>query len=637
MTVTIGSNISSLKVQRGLGKASSELQGTFERLASGQRINRASDDAAGLAIASALNADSRVFTQALRNVSDGVSILNVAQGGLEALSSVTDRLKELAFQAANGTYSTKQRAALDAEADALTSEYNRIVETTSFNGIKILNGDMRELYLQLGSGIGTTLAAAIGSGLGQFKGLGNIASHLNITTGAGAGSTSIQLADVNRDGKLDMIYGGNSTENAFAIRIGNGDGTFQVETTYAGHFSANSMQLVDFNNDGMLDIVGSGSLGGDVGIALGNGDGSFRYRTIANFGLGGSTNGSGMNGFTIADFNNDGRLDIAGIDNSVTAGSGFSILLGNADGTFSIATTRVGLSINGNAGIRTGDFNGDGRVDLIYNLASGIGNVEIAYGQGDGSFAAGVSLNIGYGESNAVTINDINGDGYDDIVTHGASNALVVTLGNGNGTFKASQSYVTGNGYTSMNLADLNGDGILDYTSVSYSASGRVELRLGNGDGTFKASSTYDIGLATTTSSAIGDVNGDGAVEIFFARNANSITQLSQNKAFASSIETLNLNTRLSALNSLNYIEAASTRISKELSSIGALMSRLAVAGSTIATSREGAKAAESRIMDADVAQETSDLVRRQILQQGASALLGQANQQPALALKLLS
>jgi len=134
VAVKIGSNIESLRAQGTLSRISDRLSSVFERLSSGQRINRASDDAAGLAISSGLNARSRVYNQAVRNVADGISLLSIAEGAIKQLGEITIRQQELAEQAANGIYGTAQRASLNNEARALTSEYNRIIASTQFNG-----------------------------------------------------------------------------------------------------------------------------------------------------------------------------------------------------------------------------------------------------------------------------------------------------------------------------------------------------------------------------------------------------------------------------------------------------------------------------------------------------------------------
>jgi flagellin len=123
----------------------------YERLSSGQRINRASDDAAGLAIASSLNTSKRVYTQAIRNINDGLSSFRIAEGAVRELTSVVGRIQELAEQSANGLYSTKQRAALDREPQALRDEFNRVIDTTIFNGVYLLNGSTNGVDLQVGT------------------------------------------------------------------------------------------------------------------------------------------------------------------------------------------------------------------------------------------------------------------------------------------------------------------------------------------------------------------------------------------------------------------------------------------------------------------------------------------------------
>src|SRR5262249_50280260 len=146
-----------------LSDVSRELSLGLERLSSGLRINRAADDAAGLAIASNLNADSRVYTAALRNVNDGVSALAITEGALKQQEHVVERLRELQTQAANGIYSFRQRAALDSEAQALRAEFNRILATTEFNGQKLLDGSAARLAVQTGYGREELLDISLGT------------------------------------------------------------------------------------------------------------------------------------------------------------------------------------------------------------------------------------------------------------------------------------------------------------------------------------------------------------------------------------------------------------------------------------------------------------------------------------------
>ena len=161
--IKFGANILSQTVQRNLGRATLDLSTTSERLASGQRINKASDDAAGLAISASLNVNARIFTQGVRNLNDGLSAVNIAEGAMGELGNIIVRIEELATQSISETYSDTQRGALQKEATALTAEWNRIVESTSFNGQSLLTGASTRTVLQGGRGAEATLAVQMGA------------------------------------------------------------------------------------------------------------------------------------------------------------------------------------------------------------------------------------------------------------------------------------------------------------------------------------------------------------------------------------------------------------------------------------------------------------------------------------------
>ncbi len=140
MGLNIRTNIASLAAQTNLSEATGNLQTSYERLSSGLRINRAKDDAAGLAIAESLKADSRIASVAIRNANDGISIVAITDGAIGQITNVLSRLAELAEQSANGVFSNGQRSALQLEFTALMSEMERIAYTTEFNGLKLLSG-----------------------------------------------------------------------------------------------------------------------------------------------------------------------------------------------------------------------------------------------------------------------------------------------------------------------------------------------------------------------------------------------------------------------------------------------------------------------------------------------------------------
>lgn len=152
MGIRINTNVQSLAAQRSLSEVKQDQDGALEKLASGSRINRASDDAAGLAISERLKADIRGSQQAKRNASDGISMIQVAEGGMNEISNILVRLRELSVQAASDTIGDKERAFTDLEFQQLSKEMERIASNTEFNGTKLLNGEGDVKDFQVGTG-----------------------------------------------------------------------------------------------------------------------------------------------------------------------------------------------------------------------------------------------------------------------------------------------------------------------------------------------------------------------------------------------------------------------------------------------------------------------------------------------------
>ncbi|HGF7190106.1 TPA: flagellin [Vibrio cholerae] len=163
MTINVNTNVSAMTAQRYLTKATGDLNTSMERLSSGNRINSAKDDAAGLQISNRLTAQSRGLDVAMRNANDGISIAQTAEGAMNESTSILQRMRDLALQSANGTNSASERQALDEESRALQDELNRIAETTSFGGRKLLNGSFGEASFQIGSSSGEAIIMGLTS------------------------------------------------------------------------------------------------------------------------------------------------------------------------------------------------------------------------------------------------------------------------------------------------------------------------------------------------------------------------------------------------------------------------------------------------------------------------------------------
>lgn len=152
MSLMINTNVASINAQRNLAKTRIDLNSTLEKLSSGYRINRAGDDAAGLAISEHLRAQIRGLKQASRNANDGISMVQVAEGSLNEISSILIRLRELSVQAASDTVGPVERQFLNLEYEQLTQEVDRIADGTEFNKTKLLNGTGAIFDIQIGTG-----------------------------------------------------------------------------------------------------------------------------------------------------------------------------------------------------------------------------------------------------------------------------------------------------------------------------------------------------------------------------------------------------------------------------------------------------------------------------------------------------
>ncbi|AUI85578.1 flagellin [Vibrio azureus] len=163
MAVTVNTNVAAMTSQRYLNKASNELNTSMERLSSGSKINSAKDDAAGLQISNRLTAQSRGLDVAMRNANDGISIAQTAEGAMDEATAVMQRMRDLAIQSSNGSNTDAERQAINEESTALIDEINRIAETTSFGGRRLLNGSFGDAAFQIGASSGEAMIMALTS------------------------------------------------------------------------------------------------------------------------------------------------------------------------------------------------------------------------------------------------------------------------------------------------------------------------------------------------------------------------------------------------------------------------------------------------------------------------------------------
>jgi len=614
------------------------LSRSVERLASGHRTLSARDNAASIAIASRLTSTLRGTTQALLNINQGQALLYTADGALAAQQDITQRIRELAARASNGTLSSQDRVILNDEFQRLLDEIDQIAKTTRFNGIHPLEKNGTTLKIQVGADKFNTITLNTPDSLlttvfdadidettlsygGFYDPTVNIATD---TSNLGTYPFGSAVGDLDNDGDLDYIY--NSRDEALNyIYLNNGSGTFSLGSTYSAVNTVRfwDFKIADVDGDGDKDIVSiDSSATGDFQVKFNNGSGTFSTTTTLSTSIG----SGGRRTLQLGDVDNDGDIDAM-----VNRQSGeIGILLNNGSGVFALSTS---FNTGGDSRpMRVGDFDGDGNLDIATALID-TNILAFYFGNGSGSFSVGTTI---AGFSGQLAVGDVNNDGRDDLVFGNISTVLgradrALTTSAG-GLFNGVNS-------NDLDLFDFNNDGILDIGGLQTSTS-ELEILLGIGDGTFSGLTTFGfVGGPQRFNS--GDFNMDGQVDFIVQTNTVDGLAIATSHAIATTLTTsqlqnLHILTQESAEAVLGILPTIFDSLNSKRAQIGSQLSRLESAANSAGILRENLSAAKSSIEDLDFVEELAEFTRLKILSDVAQAVLAQANLQRKLVLELL-
>ncbi len=208
MAMNVNTNVSAMTAQRYLNHAAEGQQKSMERLSSGYKINSAKDDAAGLQISNRLNSQSRGLDMAVKNANDGISIAQTAEGAMTETTNILQRMRDLALQSSNGSNSRSERVAIQEEVSALNQELNRIAETTSFGGNKLLNGTYGSQSFQIGADSGEAVMLSMGNLRSDTDAMGGLSYKSEEGVGADwrvSDNTDFTMSYVNKQGEEKEI------------------------------------------------------------------------------------------------------------------------------------------------------------------------------------------------------------------------------------------------------------------------------------------------------------------------------------------------------------------------------------------------------------------------------------------------
>jgi flagellin len=649
----------------------------MERLSTGVRINSAADDAAGLAISTRMTSDIRGLAVAIRNANDGISLAQTAEGAIGEVTNILQRMRELAVQSSNGTLSKDNRAAMQVEFTQLTAQIDNISSTTNFNGIKLLDGSNKTVSLQTGVRQGDTVDLTMQKTDSKALGLQGAATEGQLNSGRVSDPSSLGSADIKLNG-YDWTASGTTltgtkdfaSEIASAVNLNTG--AHRIQATASNSVTSVAPNAASFAK-GDLNINGN-----DIGAA-GNLD-----ELVANI----NRDAAGVTAVLNADqtitlSNNTGNTidmsasthaDLAGFKPNVYEGfvalnnldaapiavvsnnqnNGFAANVGNA-----ASVETIGFNETSAAGPITSKAVAGGASDAITldddvrinGVRLGVSADASALAKSDAINAISQQTGVTAKATTVVKINlDLSAPNVAGTttlpVTFNGKTIDFATAGPGAGPVKNVSDVVS-----AINAAGINGmaasagpDGNLVLTATTgadivigdANAAPLVSgVSDGEGNSIAAASNTFTAHGRLTLQSQTGGIIRLEDLSATPTVLTDKLGLAAQNIAFKGG-GSLSISDQNNAGISITAIDKALNTVNLQRANLGAMQNRLEAAVNSLTSASTNMSAARSRILDTDYGLETTALSKAQVIQQAASAMLAQANQQPQQILSLL-
>jgi flagellin len=518
VSISIRTNVNSLSTARNLGYSQEKVDTAMQRLSTGLRVNKAADDAAGLAISEKLKSQINGLNQASRNAKDAISLVQTAEGALGEIGNMLQRVRTLALQSVNDVNGVNERASLQKEVSQLQTEITRLALASEFNGSKLLDGSFQSKRFQVGANSGQEITISIGGVDSSKLGVNRIA------TATGAASMSAAQSGTTAVGLTNGLVAQTLTVT--------GPASTGAPSTVALTADMTAKQVAD-----QVNLVN-----GETGVVA-------KARTSVSISLADPTN-IGNIGFTLG---------------------------GDVDGADLGQNTTIGGLINS-----TGDLSG-----LVQAI-------------NDRTSVTGITASTGLTKSEIILNAE---DGRDIIVEGFTINGAPAAVG---GLVVQGQT-VADSGSTSF------GVGLQDAGAAVTLSGADDSARVG---GFVRFESSGGVNIATTAAGSLLD-------------------SVSENSELIA-VNTLSVSDADSASAAIDVLDAAIQQTNDLRATLGAIQNRLQSTVANLDSSSENLQISNSRIRDADVAMESAELARAQVLMQAGISVMSQANQQPQMALKLL-